>query len=139
MKLVKEDVAYVSKNDILFLRVFPTCVFNEIKFFDSCPEELIEFHHLDSINYWKAQEAIVDFGDIHSLSDDEISKKIIEYNEQLNNLGNEYLRSSYSYRMVLDKDRKRVLKVKALKHLIETLKDYLANKETYTSIFFDHL
>ena len=139
MKLVKDDVAYVSTKDIVFLRVFPACVFNEIKFFDSCSSDVLEFHHIDSITYWKTQEAVADFGDIHSLSDDEISKKIDEYTAQLDSLGKDYLNASYSHRLVLDKDRKRVLKVRTLKHLIETLKDYLANKESYTSLFINYL
>lgn len=135
MKLIKDSVAYVEQKDILFTKLFPGYVFDEIRFSKLVDGKLEVFRRLDSISFWRSNEAVIDFSEVQSLTHEELSSKINELKQKLNSLAEEYLNSSGTYRAKLVRDVERHQEEKSLRYRIQMLEDYQKNTEKYQKLF----
>lgn len=135
MKLIKDSIAYVEQKDIFFTKLFPGYVFDEIQFGKLAGGELVIFRRLNSISFWRDNEAVIDFSKVQSLTHEELSSKINELKQKLKFLAEEYLNSSGTYRTKLDRDVERHQEEKSLRYRIHTLQDNQKNPEKYQKLF----
>ena len=135
MKLILDEVAIVERKDVMFIRVFPNYVLEEINIHESFRDGLEIFYRYDSIYFWSLMDAVFDYRDLKKVSKGALEKRAIRIKAKINAMARDYLNATESHRKTLDRNVERRREQKNLKYMYETLQDYISNPEKYDEMF----
>ena len=133
MKIIRKYTCYVELEDIEYLGVLPRNVVSEIKdrVFYSPFIKFIRFDKDESLDFFRQKEDIIDYDSICNLTEEELTIKINETKEKLDEYATRWLNASSREREKLDNDTEYNSNIKSLKYTLESLKKYRDNKELY--------
>lgn len=133
MKIIRDEVCYVEKEDILFIGTFPPEVVEELPVFIEA--KYVKFENNESIEYWKQKECVLNYDEVSCLTDEELTIAITETYKKLERLSGKWLYASEYYRRNLDRNHEYNQQIKVLKYLLKMLKGYQCNRKQYDTEF----
>lgn len=133
MKIIRDEVCYVEKEDILFIGKFPPKVVEELPIFIEA--KYVKFENKESIEYWEQKECVLNYDEVSCLTDEELTTAITETYKKLERLSGKWLYASEYYRRNLDRNHEYNQQIKVLKYLLKTLKGYQCNRKQYDTEF----
>lgn len=139
MKLVRNDLVIVEVNDIAFLSSLPNFVVNELKFFYSDETSIQIFHSHDSINYFKCNDAIIDFEDVYKLPDAKIDNIIEKLKKDLSLTEKSASITSSLHSDSSNKELNSKNNASKLEYKIKTLEHFKQNRAMYLEVFAKYL
>ena len=128
MKVIRNDVCYVEKNDILFLGMLPKEVVEAPFIVES---KWVRFENQKAVNFFRETEVILDYDELSNKKEEELLETEKKAEKELNDICTKWLYASSYYRRNLDKDPEYNEKIKELKYLLATIKNYLSEKTNY--------
>ena len=133
MKIIRKYTCYAELEDIEYLGVLPRNVVSEIKdrVFYSPFIKFIRFDKDESLDFFRQKGDIIDYDSICNLTDEELTIKINETKEKLDEYATRWLNASSRERKKLDNDTEYNLNSRTLKYTLESLTKYRNNKELY--------
>jgi predicted DNA binding CopG/RHH family protein len=132
MKIIRDDVCYVEKEDLEFLESLPQNVINMTKWDINYSTYLniIKISDEEAVNFFKSKNFILNYDKVKNLSFPDLNNLIIEIEKK----GLEYI-SSFPFeensKEFLDSFKSQELNIKLLNYLIESIKKYASNKDLY--------
>mgnify|MGYP005770612647 CR=1 FL=1 len=135
MKIIRNGVCYIEREDIDFIGVLPQNICSVIQWdvYYSIKFKLLKLKDKESVQYFSDKDFILDYDMVKDLSTQELEKMRKEIENKLENLSLKWLNASINTREKLDKDKEYNFNVKSLKYYIESIKKYINNKELYDS------
>lgn len=133
MKIIRNEMCYVEKEDVLFIGSFPSKVIEEVPVF--IESKYVKFENKESLEYWRQKECILDYDVVSCLTDEKLTATITETEEKLEKLCGQWLYATEYYRRNLDKNHEYNQQIKTLKYLLKTLKAYQNNRKQYDTEF----
>ncbi len=130
MKIIRNGVCYVEKNDILFLGMLPEEIVEAPFIVES---KWVKFENQKAINFFRETEVIIDYDELSNKKEEELLETENKVEKELNDICTKWLYASSYYRRNLDKDPEYNEKIKELKYLLATIKNYLSKKTNYDS------
>lgn len=130
MKVIRNSVCYVEKNDILFLGMLPEEIVEAPFIVES---KWIKFENQKAVNFFRETEVIIDYDELSNKKEEELLETENKVEKELNDICTKWLYASSYYRRNLDKDPEYNEKIKELKYLLATIKNYLSEKTNYDS------
>lgn len=130
MKIIRNGVCYVEKNDILFLGMLPEEIVEAPFIVES---KWIKFENQKAVNFFRETEVIIDYDELSNKKEEELLEIENKVEKELNDICTKWLYASSYYRRNLDKDPEYNEKIKELKYLLATIKNYLSEKTNYDS------
>lgn len=130
MKVIRNGVCYVEKNDILFLGMLPEEIVEAPFIVES---KWVKFENKKAVNFFRETEVILDYDELSNKKEEELLETENKVEKELNDICNKWLYASSYYRRNLDKDPEYNEKIKELKYLLATIKNYLSEKASYDS------
>ena len=128
MKVIRNDVCYVEKNDILFLGMLPEKVVEAPFIIES---KWVRFENQRAVNFFRETQVILDYDELSNKKEEELLETEKKAEKELNDICTKWLYASSYYRRNLDKDPEYNEKIKELKYLLATIKNYLSEKTNY--------
>ncbi len=128
MKVIRNSVCYVEKNDILFLGMLPEEIVEAPFIVES---KWVKFENQKAVNFFRETEVIIDYDELSSKKEEELLETENKVEKELNDICTKWLYASSYYRRNLDKDPEYNEKIKELKYLLATIKNYLIEKTNY--------
>ena len=128
MKVIRNDVCYVEKNDILFLGMLPKEVVEAPFIVES---KWVRFENQRAVNFFRETQVILDYDELSNKKEEELLETEKKAEKELNDICTKWLYASSYYRRNLDKDPEYNEKIKELKYLLATIKNYLSEKTNY--------
>ena len=106
------------------------------------PEEIVEapfiveskwikFENQKAVNFFRETEVIIDYDELSNKKEEELLETENKVEKELNDICTKWLYASSYYRRNLDKDPEYNEKIKELKYLLATIKNYLSEKTNY--------
>ena len=106
------------------------------------PEEIVEapfiveskwvkFENQKAVNFFRETEVIIDYDELSNKKEEELLETENKVEKELNDICTKWLYTSSYYRRNLDKDPEYNEKIKELKYLLATIKNYLSEKTNY--------
>ena len=130
MKVIRNGVCYVEKNDILFLGMLPEEIVEAPFIVES---KWVKFENQKAVNFFRETEVILDYDELSKKKEEELLETENKVEKELNDICTKWLYASSYYRRNLDKDPEYNEKIKELKYLLATIKNYLSEKTNYDS------
>lgn len=130
MKIIRNGVCYVEKNDILFLGMLPEEIVEAPFIVES---KWVKFENQKAVNFFRETEVIIDYDELSNKKEEELLETENKVEKELNDICTKWLYASSYYRRNLDKDPEYNEKIKELKYLLATIKNYLSEKTNYDS------
>lgn len=130
MKVIRNGVCYVEKNDILFLGMLPEEIVEAPFIVES---KWVKFENQKAVNFFRETEVIIDYDELSNKKEEELLETENKVEKELNDICTKWLYASSYYRRNLDKDPEYNEKIKELKYLLATIKNYLSEKTNYDS------
>ncbi len=130
MKVIRNGVCYVEKNDILFLGMLPEEIVEAPFIVES---KWVKFENQKAVNFFRETEVILDYDELSNKKEEELLETENKVEKELNDICTKWLYASSYYRRNLDKDPEYNEKIKELKYLLATIKNYLSEKTNYDS------
>ena len=130
MKVIRNGVCYVEKNDILFLGMLPEEIVEAPFIVES---KWVKFENQKAVNFFRETEIILDYDELSNKKEEELLETENKVEKELNDICTKWLYASSYYRRNLDKDPEYNEKIKELKYLLATIKNYLSEKTNYDS------
>ena len=133
MKIIRNGVCYIEREDIDFIGVLPQNICSVIQWdvYYSIKFKLLKLKDKESAQYFSDKDFILDYDMVKDLSTQELEKMRKEIENKLENLSLKWLNASINTREKLDKDKEYNSNVKSLKYYIESINKYINNKELY--------
>ena len=133
MKIIRNGVCYIEREDIDFVGVLPQNICSVIQWdvYYSIKFILLKLKDKESVQYFSDKDFILDYDMVKDLSTQELEKMKKEIENKLENLSLKWLNASINIREKLDKDKEYNFNVKSLKYYIESINKYINNKELY--------
>ncbi len=128
MKVIRNGVCYVEKNDILFLGMLPEEIVEAPFIVES---KWVKFENQKAVNFFRETEVILDYDELSNKKEEELLETENKVEKELNDICTKWLYASSYYRRNLDKDPEYNEKIKELKYLLATIKNYLSEKTNY--------
>lgn len=128
MKVIRNGVCYVEKNDILFLGMLPEEIVEAPFIVES---KWVKFENQKEVNFFRETEVIIDYDGLSNKKEEELLETENKVEKELNDICTKWLYASSYYRRNLDKDPEYNEKIKELKYLLATIKSYLSEKTNY--------
>lgn len=128
MKVIRNGVCYVEKNDILFLGMLPEEIVEAPFIVES---KWVKFENQKAVNFFRETEVIIDYDELSNKKEEELLETENKVEKELNDIYTKWLYASSYYRRNLDKDPEYNKKIKELKYLLATIKNYLIEKTNY--------
>lgn len=128
MKVIRNGVCYVEKNDILFLGMLPEEIVEAPFIVES---KWVKFENQKAVNFFRETEVIIDYDELSNKKEEELLETENKVEKELNDICTKWLYASSYYRRNLDKDPEYNEKIKELKYLLATIKNYLSEKTNY--------
>lgn len=128
MKVIRNGICYVEKNDILFLGMLPEEIVEAPFIVES---KWIKFENQKAVNFFRETEVIIDYDELSNKKEEELLETENKVEKELNDICTKWLYASSYYRRNLDKDPEYNEKIKELKYLLATIKSYLSEKTNY--------
>lgn len=123
MKVIRNSVCYVEKNDILFLGMLPEEIVEAPFIVES---KWVKFENQKAVNFFRETEVIIDYDELSNKKEEELLETENKVEKELNDICTKWLYTSSYYRRNLDKDPEYNEKIKELKYLLATIKNYLS-------------
>lgn len=135
MKIIRNGVCYIEREDIDFIGVLPQKVCDVIQWdvYYSIKFKLLRLKDKESVQYFSNKDFILDYDMVKDLSTQELEEMRKEIENKLENLSLKWLNASINTREKLDKDKEYNFNIKSLKYYIESINKYVNNKEIYDS------
>ena len=135
MKIIRNGVCYIEREDIDFIGVLPQNICSVIQWdvYYSIKFKLLKLKDKESAQYFSDKDFILDYDMVKDLSTQELEKMRKEIENKLENLSLKWLNTSINTREKLDKDKDYNFNIKSLKYYIESINKYINNKELYDS------
>lgn len=130
MKVIRNDVCYVEKNDILFLGMLPEEIVEAPFIIES---KWVKFETQKAVNFFRETQAILDYDELSNKKEEELLETENKAEKELNDICTKWLYASSYYRRILDKDLEYNEKIKELKYLLSTIQNYRSEKANYDS------
>ena len=130
MKVIRNDVCYVEKNDILFLGMLPKEVVEAPFIVES---KWVRFENQRAVNFFRETQVILDYDELSNKKEEELLETENKVEKELNDICTKWLYASSYYRRNLDKDPEYNEKIKELKYLLASIKKYCSEKANYDS------
>lgn len=130
MKVIRNGVCYVEKNDILFLGMLPEEIVEAPFIVES---KWVKFENQKAVNFFRETEVIIDYDELSSKKEEELLETENKVEKELNDICTKWLYASSYYRRNLDKDPEYNEKIKELKYLLSTIQNYRSEKTNYDS------
>lgn len=130
MKVIRNSVCYVEKNAILFLGMLPEEIVEAPFIVES---KWVKFENQKAVNFFRETEVIIDYDELSNKKEEELLETENKVEKELNDICTKWLYASSYYRRNLDKDPEYNEKIKELKYLLATIKNYLSEKTNYDS------
>lgn len=133
MKIIRNDVCYIERDDIDFIGTLPQKVCNIIQWdvYYSVKFNLLRLKDKESVQYFLDKNFILDYDKVKDLSIEELEKMKKEVENKLEHLSLKWLNASINISKKLDKDKEYNFDIKCLKYYIESINKYINNKELY--------
>ena len=133
MKIIRNGVCYIEREDIDFIGVLPQNICSVIQWdvYYSIKFKLLRLKDKESVQYFSNKDFILDYDMVKDLSTQELEKMRKEIENKFENLSLKWLNASINTREKLDKDKEYNFNVKSLKYYIESINKYINNKELY--------
>lgn len=128
MKVIRNSVCYVEKNDILFLGMLPEEIVEAPFIVES---KWIKFENQKAVNFFRETEVIIDYDELSNKKEEELLEIENKVEKELNDICTKWLYASSYYRRNLDKDPEYNEKIKELKYLLATIQNYRSEKTNY--------
>lgn len=128
MKVIRNGICYVEKNDILFLGMLPEEIVEAPFIVES---KWVKFENQKAVNFFRETEVIIDYDELSNKKEEELLETENKVEKELNDICTKWLYASSYYRRNLDKDTEYNEKIKELKYLLATIKNYLSEKTNY--------
>ena len=128
MKVIRNSVCYVEKNAILFLGMLPEEIVEAPFIVES---KWVKFENQKAVNFFRETEVIIDYDELSNKKEEELLETENKVEKELNDICTKWLYASSYYRRNLDKDPEYNEKIKELKYLLATIKNYLSEKTNY--------
>ena len=128
MKVIRNGICYVEKNDILFLGMLPEEIVEAPFIVES---KWVKFENQNAVNFFRETEVIIDYDELSNKKEEELLETENKVEKELNDICTKWLYASSYYRRNLDKDPEYNEKIKELKYLLATIKNYLSEKTNY--------
>ena len=128
MKVIINGICYVEKNDILFLGMLPEEIVEAPFIVES---KWVKFENQKAVNFFRETEVIIDYDELSNKKEEELLETENKVEKELNDICTKWLYASSYYRRNLDKDPEYNEKIKELKYLLATIKNYLSEKTNY--------
>lgn len=128
MKVIRNGVCYVEKNDILFLEMLPEEIVEAPFIVES---KWVKFETQKAVNFFRETQVILDYDKLSNKKEEELLETENKVEKELNDICTKWLYASSYYRRNLDKDPEYNEKIKELKYLLATIKNYLSEKTNY--------
>ncbi len=128
MKVIRNGVCYVEKNDILFLGILPEEIVEAPFIVES---KWVKFENQKAVNFFRETEVIIDYDELSNKKEEELLETENKVEKELNDICTKWLYASSYYRRNLYKDPEYNKKIKELKYLLATIKNYLSEKTNY--------
>lgn len=128
MKVIRNGICYVEKNDILFLGMLPEEIVEAPFIVES---KWVKFENQKAVNFFRETEVIIDYDELSNKKEEELLETENKVEKELNDICTKWLYASSYYRRNLDKDPEYNEKIKELKYLLATIKNYLSEKTNY--------
>lgn len=125
MKIIRDNVCYIEKEDIKFIRFLPERVSKLIDwdYSYSSEFELLCFKDSYSIQYFLNEDFILNYEEVKDLSIEELNRKKYELEDKIESISSsDYLEGEES----LNKDA-----ITTLKYYIASIRKYIENKDLY--------
>lgn len=135
MKIIRNDVCYIERDDIDFIGALPQKVCSIIQWdvYYSIKFNLLRLKDKESVQYFSDKNFILDYDKVKDLSIEELEKMKKEVENKLEYLSLKWLNASINIREKLDKDKEYNFNIKSLKYYIESINKYINNMELYDS------
>ena len=130
MKVIRNGICYVEKNDILFLGMLPEEIVEAPFIVES---KWVKFETQKAVNFFRETQVILDYDELSNKKEEELLEIENKVEKELNDICTKWLYASSYYRRNLDKDPEYNEKIKELKYLLATIKNYLSEKTNYDS------
>lgn len=130
MKIIRNGVCYVEKNDILFLGMLPEEIVEAPFIVES---KWVKFENQKAVNFFRETEVIIDYDELSNKKEEELLETENKAEKELNDICTKWLYASSYYRRNLDKDPEYNEKIKELKYLLSTIQNYRSEKTNYDS------
>lgn len=130
MKVIRNSICYVEKNDILFLGMLPEEIVEAPFIVES---KWVKFENQKAVNFFRETEVIIDYDELSNKKEEELLETENKVEKELNDICTKWLYASSYYRRNLDKDPEYNEKIKELKYLLATIKKYRSEKTNYDS------
>lgn len=130
MKVIRNGVCYVEKNDVLFLGMLPEEIVEAPFIVES---KWVKFENQKAVNFFRETEVIIDYDELSSKKEEELLETENKVEKELNDICTKWLYASSYYRRNLDKDPEYNEKIKELKYLLSTIQNYRSEKTNYDS------
>lgn len=133
MKIIRNGICYIEREDIDFIGALPQKVCNVIKWdvYYSIKFKLLKLKDKKSVQYFSDKDFILNYDMVKDLSTQELEKMKKEIEVKLDHLSLKWLNASINTREKLDKDRQYNFNIKSLKYYIDSINKYINNKELY--------
>ena len=128
MKVIRNSVCYVEKNDILFQGMLPEEIVEAPFIVES---KWVKFENQKAVNFFRETEVIIDYDELSNKKEEELLETENKVEKELNDICTKWLYAASYYRRNLDKDPEYNEKIKELKYLLATIKNYLSEKTNY--------
>ena len=92
---------------------------------------MAKFENQKAVNFFRETEVIIDYDELSSKKEEELLETENKVEKELNDICTKWLYASSYYRRNLDKDPEYNEKIKELKYLLATIKNYLIEKTNY--------
>ena len=135
MKIIRNGVCYIEREDIDFVGVLPQNICSVIQWdvYYSIKFKLLKLKDKESVQYFSDKDFILDYDMVKDLSTQELEEMRKEIEDKLEHLSLKWLNASINTREKLDKDKEYNFNIKSLKYYIESINKYINNKEIYDS------
>lgn len=135
MKIIRNGICYIEREDIDFIGVLPQKVCDVIQWdvYYSIKFKLLKLKDKESVQYFLDKDFILDYDMVKDLSTQKLEEMRKEIADKLEHLSLKWLNASVNTREKLDKDKEYNFNIRSLKYYIESINKYINNKELYDS------
>ena len=100
MKVIRNSICYVEKNDILFLGMLPEEIVEAPFIVES---KWVKFENQKAVNFFRETEVIIDYDELSNKKEEELLETENKVEKELNDICTKWLYASSYYRRNLDK------------------------------------
>ena len=140
MKIINENNCYVERKDIEFIFKncsYPKTIYDELAneagliLWYNHKEKFIEFTNIESVEYLKNADFILDCSEVSKFSVNELAGTISEKSKKLDTISQKYASFSDEQKQELNKDKKYTYAMELLKYQLINLKEFNSNRRIY--------